>query len=185
MKRVKYLLPFALLAALAAAQPAPQRVAKAPASATLVPLSANWRLDGDVPVHALLLSLQGLANRGAPRLYLEYPADWQWEIVRPLEGFLEKRHGLHFDRLAMDDADAALARFASHAKGYVVWDRAVRSSLLVAFTIAGVEDALVVSESFIPLAEKHGLKKIADLRGVFTDQRDDEIYQWAFDRYHA
>ena len=99
----------------ASAQTEPRKVDRAPASATVIPLSENWRLDGDVPVHALLISLQGLANRDTPRVYLEYPKSWQWEIVHPLEGFLEKRHGVKFDRLAVDDADAALARFARHA----------------------------------------------------------------------
>lgn len=180
-------LSLSLLVALvsASAQPVPRKVERAPATATLIPLSQNWRMDGDVPVHALLLSLQGLANRDHPRVYLEYPKDWQWEIVHPLIGFLERRHGVKFDRLAQDDADAALTRFAKFAKGYVVWDRAVRSSLIVAFTISGVEDALAVSDDLIPLAEKHGLKKIADLRGVFTGKPDHEIYQWAYDRYWA
>ena len=174
-----------LLPSVLRAQPIPAKVAHAPATATIIPLSENWLMDGDVPVHALLISLQGLANRGHPCLYLEYPKDWQWEIVRPLEGFLEKRHGVKFDRLAQDDAEAALTLFSKYAKGYVVWDRKVRSSLLVAFTISGVEDALVVSEDLIPLAEKHGLKKIADLRGLFTGQPDQDIYQWAYDHYWA
>jgi hypothetical protein len=161
----------------------PKKVAHAPATATLVPLSENWRMDGDIPVHALLISLQGLANRDQPRLYLEYPKSWQWEIVRPLETFLEKRHGMKFERLGLDDADAALARFAQYAKGVVIWDKAVRSSLIVAFTIAGVEDLVVVSADLLPLAAKHGLKPLADLRGKFTGQTDAQIYQWAYDQY--
>lgn len=169
----------------ASAQPVPHRVDKAPATATLIPLSENWRMDGDVPVHALLISLQGLANRDYPRIYLEYPKDWQWEIVHPLIGFLEKRHGVKFERLKQDDADAALGLYAKYAKGYVVWDRAVRTSLIVAFTISGVEDALVVDADQIALAEKHGLKKIADLRGRFAGKPDHEIYQWAYDQYWA
>ena len=100
------------LAALTPASASPQsalgaRPTSAPATATIVPLSENWRMDGDVPVHALLISLQGLANRDAARLYLEYPKNWQWEIVHPLEGFLEKRHHVKFDRLGLNDADAA------------------------------------------------------------------------------
>ncbi len=168
-----------------AAPPPPATPTRAPATATIVPLSENWRLDGDVPVHALLISLQGLANRDAARLYLEYPKNWQWEIVHPLEGFLEKRHGIKFDRLATDDADAALARFARYAKGVVVWDQAVRSSLIVAFTVAGLEDAVVVNADQLPLAQKHGLKILTDLRGQFTGQPDHVIYQWAYDRYYA
>jgi hypothetical protein len=174
-----------VLAGTAAAEPASlsRTVARAPARATLLPLSENWRMDGDVPIHALLISLQGLANRDYPRLYLEYPKNWQWEIVHPLIGFLERRHGIAFERLGLNDADAALARFARHAKGYVVWDRAVRTSLIVAFTAAGVHDAVVVSEELIPLAEKHGLKPVEDLRGRFRGQPDHVIYRWAVDAY--
>ncbi len=171
----------------------PKKVARAPATATLVPLSENWRLDGDLPVHALLISLQGLANRDYPRLYLEYPKSWQWEIVRPLVTFLEKRHGVKFDRLeptgadlsavALAKADAALGRFAKYAKGVVVWDKSVRSSLIVAFTVAGVEDLVVVSEDQLALAAKHGLKPVVDLRGKFTGQTDAQIYSWAYDQY--
>ncbi|MBS0630597.1 MAG: hypothetical protein JSS11_01685 [Verrucomicrobia bacterium] len=188
----RFLRPLLLMLALtgaalttATAQPVPHRVAKAPATATLIPLSQNWRMDGDVPVHALLISLQGLANRDYPRIYLEYPKDWQWEIVHPLIGFLERRHGVKFERIGQDDADAALGLYAKYAKGYVVWDRNVRTSLIVAFTISGVEDALVVDADQIALAEKHGLKKIADLRGQFTGKPDHEIYQWAYDKYWA
>ena len=173
-----------LAAATLPAQPAPKQVDKAPATATLIPLSENWRMDGDVPVHALILSIQGLANRDYPRIYLEYPKDWQWEIVRPLITFLEKRHGIKFERLAQDDADAALALFGKYAKGCVVWDKAVRSSLIVAFTISGVEDLVVVNEDLLPLALKHGLKPVVDLRGKFTGQTDTQIYQWAYDNYY-
>lgn len=161
----------------------PRKVARAPATATLLPLSENWRLDGDLPTNALLIALQGLANRDQPRLYLEYPTHWQWEIVRPLRDFLARRHGVQWERLGVNDADAALARYAKHARGVVVWDRAVRSSLIVAFTIAGVEDLLPVSADLLPLAAKHGLKPIVDLRGRFTGQTDAQIYQWAYDHY--
>jgi hypothetical protein len=142
-------------------------------------------MKGDVPVHALLISLQGLANRDQPRIYIEYPKNWQWEIVHPLIGFLKKRHGITFARLAQNDVDAALSQFAGYAKGCVVWDKNVRSSLIVAFTISGVEDLLVVNEDLLPLAQKHGLKPVVDLRGKFTGQTDDRIYQWAYDNYHA
>jgi hypothetical protein len=167
----------------AVAQPAPKQVERAPAQATLIPLSENWRLDGDVPLHAMLISLQGLANRDAPRVYLEYPLNWQWEIVHPLRDFLERRHGVKWQRTAKNDAEAALRQFARYAKGCVVWDPEVRTSLIVAFTISGVEDLLVVSPDQLPLARKHGLEPKVDLRGKFTGQPDHVIYQWAYDQY--
>ena len=165
------------------AQPIPHRAEYAPKEATIIPLSENWRMDGDIPTNVLLISLQGLANREAPRVYLEYPTHWQWETVRPLIKFMEHRHGTNFTRLGLNDADAALALFAKHAKGYVVWDREVRASVNVAFTASGVLDAVVVSEELIPLVEKYGLKKLEDLRGIFRGKGDHEIYQWAVDKY--
>lgn len=161
----------------------PKKVERAPATATLIPLSENWRMDGDIPVNALLIALQGLANRDQPRIYLEYPTHWQWEIVRPLRDFLAKRHGVQWQRLGVNDADAALALYAKHAKGVVVWDKAIRPSLIVAFTIAGVEDLLPVTEDLLPLAARHGLQPKVDLRGKFTGKTDAQIYQWAYDQY--
>jgi len=165
------------------AQPIPHRAEYAPKEATIIPMSENWQMDGDIPTNVLLISLQGLANRDTPQVYLEYPTHWQWETVRPLIKFMERRHGTHFTRIGLNDADAALALFAKHAKGYVVWDREVRASVNVAFTASGVLDAVVVSEELIPLVEKYGLKKLEDLRGIFRGKGDHEIYQWAVDKY--
>jgi hypothetical protein len=180
---VAWFLAVSLSSSLFGFQSAPRQAARAPERATLIPLSENWRMDGDVPVHALLISLQGLANRQEPRVYLEYPKSWQWEIVHPLIGFLERRHHVTFDRLGTNDADAALARFARYAKGCVIWDKSVRSSLIVAFTVSGLEDLVVVNEDQLALAAKHGLKPLVDLRGKFTGQPDHVIYQWAYDQY--
>jgi hypothetical protein len=183
MKNLISLILSLAITATALTQPVPTRVERAPAEATIIPLSENWRMDGDIPTNVLLISLQGLANRDYPRIYLEYPTHWQWETVRPLITFMERRHGTKFNRLGLNDADAALALYAKHAKGYVVWDREVRTSVNVAFTAAGVLDAIVVSEELIPLAEKHGLKKVEDLRGIFRGKTDFEIYSWAVDKY--
>lgn len=144
-------------------------------------MSEDWTIEGDLPEHALLLSVQGLANRERAQLYFEYMPSWPWKITKPLREFYEKRHGYAFQKL--ETPAEALQQFASAAKGYVIWDTEVRTSLIVAFTIAGVEDALVVSEDLIPLVEEHGLEKAVDLRGVFAGMPDHEIYQWAYDRY--
>ena len=184
MKIFTYLTVFLAFTLSAHAAPIePKKVAHAPAEATLIPLSENWLMSGDVPVHALLISLQGLANRDYPRIYLEYPQNWQWEIVHPLITFLKNRHGVKFNKLETDDADKALSLYSKYAKGCVVWDKNVRSSLIVAFTISGIEDLLVVNEDQLPLAEKHGLKPMIDLRGKFTGQSDYTIFQWAYDKY--
>ena len=141
----------------------------------------DWEVAGGLPEKALLVSLQGLANRDQPRLYIVHPPDFQWEITEPLYEFYQRKHGVDF--IEIPNADEALLQFKSAARGYVVWDTEVGTSLNVAFTIAGLEDAVVVTEALIPLVEKHGLEPIDDLRGRYTGMTDAAIYADAIERY--
>ncbi len=141
----------------------------------------DWQVMGGLPEKALILSLQGLANRARPQLYLVHPPDFQWKITRQLHAFYQQRYALSFTEIAT--AADALAQFKGYAKGYVVWEQETRTTLNVAFTIAGLEDAVVVTPALIPLVEKAGLKPIDDLRGRYTGKIDLEIYQDAYDRY--
>src|SRR6478609_7821806 len=143
----------------------------------------DWRVAGGLSDKVLLLSLQGLANRNAPQLYVIHPHDYQWEITEPLFDFYKRKHGVQFTEIKT--AAEALDRFASSAKGYVVWDPAVPATLNVAFTIAGLEDALVVTPAQVPLVAAHGLKPSDDLRGRYDGQTDDQIYTDAYKRYWA
>ena len=144
-------------------------------------LEDDWRIDGKLPEHALLISLQGIANAAGPNLYFIYPEKWDFRFTPDVFDFLKDKHHYTFSHLR--SADAAVRTFKDYAKGYVVWDKEVRTSLIVAFTVAGLEDAVVVSEELIPLMEKHGLKPVEDFRGKFTGQSDHEIYSWAVDKY--
>ena len=159
-----------------AAQPAPR-------AAWVMRFDGDWLVAKGMPEKALLVSLQGLANRTAPQLYIVHPKDFQWEITEPLFEFYQRKHGVVFAEVMT--ADEALTLFAKHAKGYVVWDPAVSATMNVAFTIAGLEDAVVVTAALIPLVEKHGLKQIDDLRGRYTGQTDAQIYFDAYTRYWA
>jgi len=141
----------------------------------------DWQVAGGLPEKVLLLSLQGQANRSAPQLYVVHPPEFQWEITGPLFSFYERKHGVKFTELKT--AEEALTRFAASAKGYVVWDPAVPASMNVALTIAGLEDALVVTAALIPQVEKHGLKPLDDLRGRYNGQTDAQIYADAVTRY--
>ena len=153
----------------------------APTSAYAFTLHDNWQLQGELPVNALIISLQGLANTDGARLYLDYPEKWEFHEFSKVKGFYQQRYGMKFTELATPEA--ALTALGSFAKGYIVWDRKVRTSLTVAFTAAGVLRGVVVDESLIPLVEKHGLKPLADFRGKFTGQTDVQIFQWAYDQY--
>jgi hypothetical protein len=160
-----------------AAPPVPAR------EAYVMHFDGDWRVAGGLPEKALLISLQGLANRAAPQFYVIHPRDYQWEITLPLYEYYEHKYGVRFTELKT--AGDALTQFRSAVKGYVVWDKAVGTTLNVAFTIAGLEDAVVVTADLIPLVEQHGLKQIDDLRGRYTGQTDAQIYQDAVNRYWA
>lgn len=175
MRRFLFLFALVLTATLSAADPA--------RSAFFMRWDGDWRVAGGLPEKALLVSLQGLANRAAPQLYVVHPPDFQWEITGPLFDFYQRKHGVQFAEIK--SADEALARFASAAKGYVVWDPAVPATMNVAFTIAGLDDALVVTAGQIPLVEKHGLKPVDDLRGRYDGRTDAQIYADAVTRYWA
>jgi hypothetical protein len=162
----------------ASAADAPRRL---PDKAWVYTLGETFTMSADLPLNATMISLQGLANTDAPRLYLDYPKNWAWRDLAPLRDFIAERHGVPFERL--DSADAALAALKEHVRGYVVWDKEVRTSLIVAFTVCGLERALVINEDQIPFAEKHGLKMLVDLRGEFRGKPDHEIFQIAFDRW--
>ena len=157
--------------------------ADTPRRAMVMHWDLDWRVDGGLPEKVLLLSLQGLANRTAPQLYIVHPPEYQWEITGPLFEFYQRKHGVEFTELKT--THDALVRFSSAAKGYVVWDPAVSATMNVAFTIAGLEDALVVTPALIPMVEQHGLRMIDDLRGRYTGQTDAQIYTDAVNRYWA
>lgn len=144
-------------------------------------LGENWDIGGDLPVHALLLSLQGLANRSGPRLYFVYPRGWDFRFTPHVLSFLRERKGFAFGRLG--SAAEALALFRSSVRGYVVWDREARASLIAAFTIAGVEDAVVASDDLVPLVRGLDIPQVVDLRGTFRGMSDLEACRWAYERY--
>ncbi|MBI5688772.1 MAG: hypothetical protein HZC55_01650 [Verrucomicrobia bacterium] len=164
-----------------AASPAGAAEPPAGHAAWVMHFDGDWRVAGGLPEKVLLVSLQGLANRAAPQLYVVHPKDFQWEITEPLFEFYQRKHGVRFTPIPT--VDDALARFASAAKGYVVWEPAVSASLNVAFTLAGLEDAVVVTAEQIPLVERHGLRRLDDLRGRYTGRTDAEIYEDARQRY--
>jgi hypothetical protein len=144
-------------------------------------LGENWELSGGLPVSAMLISLQGVANAGEPRLYFRYPPGWDYTFCDPLLAYYRSSRGMEFRELG--SPDEALDSLAKYAKGYVVWDRNVRTSLIVAFTAAGIRRAVVVTEDQIPLVERHGLRMVEDFRGRFTGWSDVRMYEWAYAKY--
>ncbi|MBT3274447.1 MAG: hypothetical protein HN368_14920 [Spirochaetales bacterium] len=144
-------------------------------------LGENWEINGDLPEHALLVSLQGVVNKKGPRLYFVYPGIWDFKFTPAVFEFLSEKKGFCFSRLT--GIEQAVRVFRNDIRGYVVWDTKIRTSLIVAFTIAGLENAVVVSEDEVELMTKAGIPLVADLRDRFEGKPDVEIYRWAYELY--
>ncbi len=150
-------------------------------TAYVMRMTDNWAIDGKLPEQAFLISLQGVANTGAPRLYFIYGEKWDYTFTQSVYDYYRTKHNYSFTELRT--ADSALAALRPFVKGYVVWDKNVRTSLIVAYTVAGLEKAVVVSEELIPMVERAGLRPVADFRGKFTGKNDAAIYRWAIEQY--
>src|SRR5690606_9203646 len=106
---------------------------------------------------------------------------WDFRFTGDIMDYYRQKKAFSFKKL--NGFRQALETFKTDAKRYIVWDTNVRTSLIVSFTLAGLEDAIVVSEEFIPLMEELGLTQIEDFRGRFTGMSDVEIYRWAYAAY--
>jgi len=144
-------------------------------------LTDDWRIDSALPAQACLISIQGVVNQHAPQLYFTFGPKYPFNHTAETQQYLEASR--HFTFTPLATLDDALAVFHDQVKGYVVWDKQVRTSLIVAYTLAGLENGIVITEDLIPLARKHGLREIDDFRGRFTGQSDFEIYAWAKAKY--
>ncbi len=146
------------------------------------------------------VSLQGLANRQGPCLYLDWgiyddvrarttnevflPEDiWQAKY-RPYIGdsdlhnlaYYEGAFGLHAEPLA--DLAAAVRAYASILRGLVVWDPSLPDTVNPALALAGLEDLLVVHPHLLSWAsDLTGLPVVHDLRGRWHDRV--RLYEWA------
>ncbi len=131
-------------------------------------------------------TLQGMINRDGPRLYLmaARPAYWLDLFSKP-GNWLAGR-----ERKALASLDDLASLAGDRLKGTVIWDPAVPATANVATTIAGVEDAVVLSPE---LADRYlgkwGIPVTMDLRGKFdgseTGSAKNDAYRWAIREYLA
>jgi hypothetical protein len=148
---------------------------------TVLDMKGDWEVTGDLPWQALYLSLEGIANRHGANIYLLYPLDHLHAGTQAILDYYKSRHGIQTREVR--SVEEAVTTYRNHLNGYIVWDTKVRTSLMVSFTLAGLEDGLVITEAYIPLMEKLGLKPIEDFRGKFQGKKDVEVFQWAYEHY--
>lgn len=88
----------------------------------------------------LIVAIQGLANRSAPRLFLRYVAsadDFWWQEMTQPDGWLAGRPVVRIHSI-----EELLDRFPEAYRGAVVWDERVPATSNLASTIAGCENLL-------------------------------------------
>ena len=65
----------------------------------------DWEIGSKLPEQACLISLQGIVNENAARLYLTFGPEYPFNYTEDLRGWLEKRRHFTFTRLAtLEDA---------------------------------------------------------------------------------
>jgi len=144
-------------------------------------MADDWDIYSKLPEQACLISMQGIVNEDKPNLYFLYGPQFPFNYTEELYTYLEKQRYFTFTRLG--SLEQCLSVFKNSLKGYIVWDKKERTSLIVAYTLAGLEKGIVVTEDLIPLAKKYGLKEIDDFRGRFSGWSDFKIYAWAKEKY--
>lgn len=144
-------------------------------------MADDWDIYSKLPEQACLISIQGIVNENKPNLYFKYGPNFPFNYTEELCTYLESQRYFTFTRI--NSLEHCLSVFKDAIKGYIVWDKKERTSLIVAYTLAGLEKGIVVSEELIPLAKKHGLKEIYDFRDKFSGWSDFKIYTWAKEQY--
>jgi hypothetical protein len=79
-------------------------------------LNDDFTIPGGLHSNAMMISLQGLANKKAPNVYLLYPADWPFTYVNSVFDFYRTKRHWTFTELKTPADAKTLSRF----KGYVV-----------------------------------------------------------------
>lgn len=141
----------------------------------------HWEVDGDLSENAFLLSLQGIVNTNSPTLYFIYPKDYDYNFTTKLYNFYKDHLGYSFTEL--QNMGEALKVFRDSVKGYIIWDKAARASLNVAFTLAGLTKSVVITQDMLPMVKAAGLKEVADFRHKFNGKTDAQVYSWAYSHY--
>ncbi|MFH0989603.1 MAG: GxGYxYP domain-containing protein [bacterium] len=144
-------------------------------------MTDDWDIHSGLSRQACFISLQGIVNEQKPNLYFIYGPNYSFNYTGELFSYLEKQK--HFSFTKLNSLEQALQIFKQQIKGYIIWDKNVRTSLIVAYTLAGLEKGIVITEDLIPLAECMGLKQLEDFRGKFAGKTDYEIYTWAQRQY--
>ena len=146
-------------------------------------------------------SLQGLANRNGPCVFLDYGIYDDISVRKTNETFLSDELWFSKYRSAIGNIDqnnleyyrtvydiepnhlnnllTALRKHADFFEGTVVWDPDLQDTVNIALMLGGLENLLVIHPDMIePVESELGLKIVQDLRGRWHNRIS--LYSWAF-----
>jgi hypothetical protein len=145
-------------------------------------------------------ALQGIINRRAPTVYLDYGIYDDPDARRTNEVFLDDEtwygkyrtllgnqdqrnleyyrqvHG--FQTQVVNSLDELIRKHKESFNGYVLWDAAMPDTANLALMFASQEDLLPVEAGMETWAKQQGLDIRHDLRGKWHERAD--LYAWAF-----
>ncbi len=150
-------------------------------NAYLFQMVDDWDIYSKLPEQACWISIQGIVNEKEPLLYFTFGPEYPFNQTADMAKYLETQKNFSFTKL--NSLEQGLHTFKDYIKGYIIWDKKERTSLIVAYTIAGLEKGIVVTEDMLPMVKQLGLNEIYDFRGQFTGKTDYEIYSLAKDKY--
>lgn len=128
--------------------------------------------NGPGDVSLMLSTLEGIANRTQPRIYLiEHTHD---------EGSYTWLNDSHIPYQVHQDPWEIVNKYYHEAKGIIIYDPNLLDSIDVATTLAGLKDGMVVSPTLAQTltAAPYHMPVLDDLRGKFSSALD--AYTWEF-----
>jgi hypothetical protein len=106
----------------------------------------DWEINSKLPEQACLISIQGIVNEDKPNLYFIYGPKWDFNYTENLHNYLVNNK--HFTFTELNSLEAAIRTFKDKLKGYIVWDKNIRTSLIIAYTLAGLEKSIAFALIF-------------------------------------
>jgi hypothetical protein len=122
----------------------------------------------------LMMSLQGIVNKGNPKLYLIWPS--KKLKPTPSERWLEYYKKKGWVDYRYISAEYALQKYKESTNGLVVFDPNLPDTLNLAVSLAGIENVLLTHPDLIKTLTNYGYKIRYDLRGNFNNKK--EVYDY-------
>ncbi len=126
----------------------------------------------------LAATLEGVVNKKEPRLYL-IEKDSDDDSANFILSLYKEKYGVTSESATIEKT---LSTFKNEINGAIVYDPRDNFTVNICTTLAGLKNAVCVTEALLPLTEKAGLKTLQDLRGKWKNKSG--AYRDTFKTYY-